>query len=261
MGNGTDTNRDATGAKVYVTTSDGNRQVREQSGGGHNRGQNFPRLHFGLGSQKSISSIEVIWPNGEGQVFRNVAADRVIQLRQDRQQINTLFNYGSETPDLTVTGTTRDDTLVGSKLDNVLQGLAGDDLLKGLRGNDRLVGGEGKDRLIGGPGKDTLRGALGADEFTYLTKNQGNDVIVDFTSGLDRIVVREKGFKGGLNTGVLARERIVYGAEARDSRDRFIYNTQSELWFDGDGSGSQAAVLIAKFQNRPIVRSSDIFVI
>ena len=195
VGNGVDTNRDAIGTKVYVTTPDGKRQVREHTNGLHNRGQNFPRLHFGLGEQDRISSIEVIWPNGDSQTFQNISANRVIRLEQGNQSINTRFTYDAITPDLTINGTSGDDKLVGSALDNRLVGLSGDDLLKGFKGNDQLVGGQGNDTLIGGPGEDTLRGGSGADEFMYMTRRQGGDVIEDFLSSLDDIVVSAKGLQ------------------------------------------------------------------
>ena len=44
---GTTSNRDAVGAKVYVTAG-GVTQYREQNGGYHRWSQNFMRLHFGL---------------------------------------------------------------------------------------------------------------------------------------------------------------------------------------------------------------------
>ena len=144
---GTNSNRDAVGAKVYITTPNGQRQVREQNGGIHNRGQNFDRLHFGLGNAERIQSIEVIWPDGTSQTFNNVAANRVIQITQNRNTIATLFNYEPEAPDLDLRGTTGDDRLQGSEFNNRIEGLAGNDTLKGLKGRDTLIGGNGDDYI------------------------------------------------------------------------------------------------------------------
>ena len=261
QGNGIDTNRDAIGAKVYVTTPDGKRQVREQNGGVHNRVQNASRIHFGLGDQETISLLEVVWPNGDRQTFRNVVSDRVIRLVQGQQSVTTRFNYDPIPPDFSVTGTQGDDTLRGTGDADTLQGVGGDDILRGLQDDDRLVGGNGRDTLIGGPGEDTLVGGSGADEFQYVTRKQGGDVITDFASGVDQLTIRAKGFKAGLTPGVLPNNRISYGAIARDAGDRFIYDsTQGRLLFDSDGTGRQRPTLLAQFQGRPVIRASDIVV-
>jgi hypothetical protein len=44
------------------------------------------RAHFGLWQNASAESVEVIWPSGQRQVFRDVAADRfyVIEEGKDR---------------------------------------------------------------------------------------------------------------------------------------------------------------------------------
>ncbi|NJN23203.1 MAG: cartilage acidic protein [Acaryochloridaceae cyanobacterium RL_2_7] len=170
---GTTSNRDAVGAKVYITTPDGQRQVREQNGGIHNRGQNFDRIHFGLGEAERIQSIEVIWPDGASQTFTNVEANRVIQITQNRNNIATLFNYDSEVPDLNLRGTTGDDRLLGSEFNNQIEGLAGNDTLKGFKGRDTLIGGTGNDYIVGGGGRDVLIGGAGRDEFVFTSRGQG----------------------------------------------------------------------------------------
>ncbi|WP_249025287.1 VCBS domain-containing protein, partial [Neisseria canis] len=56
-------------------------------------------------------------------------------------------------------------------------------------GNDTLNGGTGDDVLFGGAGNDNLTGGEGADKFVFLANsNSGNDVIVDFTEGEDKVV-------------------------------------------------------------------------
>ena len=59
------------------------------------------------------------------------------------------------------------DTLKGNADNNMLIGLGGDDVLEGGAGEDTLIGGEGRDRF-------TIRGG-------------GNDTIVDFERGRDRL--------------------------------------------------------------------------
>ncbi|MCF7984592.1 MAG: RICIN domain-containing protein [Thiohalocapsa sp.] len=72
---GTASNRDGIGARVYVTAG-GVTQYREQGGGYHRWSQNDRRLHFGLAGNQT-ARVEIYWPSGEVDVFDNVAADRI----------------------------------------------------------------------------------------------------------------------------------------------------------------------------------------
>ena len=85
-----------------------------------------------------------------------------------------------------------DDELIGGSGNDTVHGNDGDDNLFGNGNNDRLKGGDGNDNLSGGFGLDTLIGEAGADTFV-LQLNQGEDVILDFVSGVDNI-----GLTGGL---------------------------------------------------------------
>ena len=60
---GTESNRDAVGARVVVETS---RRVlmRERTGGGSYQAAHDPRLIFGLSSRENILKIKVVWPTG-----------------------------------------------------------------------------------------------------------------------------------------------------------------------------------------------------
>jgi beta-glucanase (GH16 family)/Ca2+-binding RTX toxin-like protein len=62
-------------------------------------------------------------------------------------------------------------------------------ILSGGRGADALVGGAGDDRIEGGRGNDTLSGGLGADTFNFAAGG-GQDIVTDFRSGADRIVLQ-----------------------------------------------------------------------
>jgi Ca2+-binding RTX toxin-like protein len=63
---------------------------------------------------------------------------------------------------------------------------AGNDTITGSTVADFLVGGVGADTLNGGQGMDSLLGGGGADLFVF-TDTPGNDTIVDFASGTDKI--------------------------------------------------------------------------
>ena len=39
------------------------------------------RAHFGLGSAKQ-ATVEIIWPSGKRQVLENVAADRIVTVKE-----------------------------------------------------------------------------------------------------------------------------------------------------------------------------------
>lgn len=62
----------------------------------------------------------------------------------------------------------------------------GDDHLTGGLGDDFLVGGAGNDRLNGREGNDSFIGGAGKDMFVF-SGNAGNDTILDFVSGTDKI--------------------------------------------------------------------------
>ncbi len=67
-------NRDAVGARVYVSTSDGNSQMQEVINGASVGAGNELALYFGLG-QAQQANVTVRWSDGRQQAFQNVAAD------------------------------------------------------------------------------------------------------------------------------------------------------------------------------------------
>lgn len=110
-----------------------------------------------------------------------------------------------------------------------------------------VIGNYGANLIDGGGGSDTLYGLAGADVFRFsATLGSDNvDTIVDFGNGADRIQLDPTIFTG-LTNGVLPANAIVIGGAAADADDRIIYNPQTgALSFDGDGSGSAAAVQFA----------------
>ena len=83
---GTRSNRDAIGARVTIT-SGGRRQVAQRFGGGSFLSSSDPRLHFGLGKATRVESIEVRWPSGRVDHFKDLAGDTAYHLREGEQQI------------------------------------------------------------------------------------------------------------------------------------------------------------------------------
>lgn len=92
-----------------------------------------------------------------------------------------------------INGAGGDDRLVGGFGDDKLSGGLGDDILSGGAGDDTLAGGLGNDKLKGGLGNDRLKGGDGNDEFVF-TYLGGQDVIVDYEDGVDKIVLTGSGF-------------------------------------------------------------------
>nr|WP_228037686.1 DUF3574 domain-containing protein [Nodosilinea sp. LEGE 06152] len=155
------------------------------------------------------------------------------------------------------------DRIRGLSGDDLLRGGAGDDGLSGNSGDDILLGEDGNDTLIGGKGVDILTGGEGYDAFRFNNLHQGGDKITDFAAEGDRILIRAAGFGGGLVAGApISPEQFSLGTAAADGKDRFIYNNLSgELFFDCDGNGCQAQVLVAVLSGAPALSNADIVVV
>jgi enediyne biosynthesis protein E4 len=76
-------NRDAIGARVAVTAG-GRTQVAHRIGGGDYQSADDPRLHFGLGAAGRVEEVEVIWPSGFRETWRDLAVDAGYRLREAR---------------------------------------------------------------------------------------------------------------------------------------------------------------------------------
>lgn len=88
----------------------------------------------------------------------------------------------------TLAGNTGNDSLYGEAGNDSLLGGDNDDLVSGGADHDRVSGGSGDDTLYGGRGNDTLLGDGGQDDFVFAT-GDGNDRIIGFQDGQDRIVI------------------------------------------------------------------------
>ena len=104
--------------------------------------------------------------------------------------------YGANGDDTLAAG--KDDDFAAGELgDDEVFGNIGNDTVDGGDGNDYLAGGQDNDILLGGLGEDTLSGDLGDDSLTgggdsdrfALALDSGNDIITDFTDGVDFLAV------------------------------------------------------------------------
>ena len=78
---GTKSNRDGIGATVKVVTKAGAQYNHMTSSVGY-ASSSYGPVHFGLGEEKHAEVIEIRWPSGIVQTVRNVAADRVITVKE-----------------------------------------------------------------------------------------------------------------------------------------------------------------------------------
>ncbi len=75
-------NRDAIGAKAFVSTADSRTQVQEVRSGSAMGSGNALALYFGLG-QATGGEVEILWPDGTKQAVGFVDADRVYEIRYE----------------------------------------------------------------------------------------------------------------------------------------------------------------------------------
>jgi hypothetical protein len=74
---GVQSNRDAIGARVTLTTEEG-KFMREVNAGNGYASQSATRLHFGLGAATAIYSVEIRWPNGAEETLTAPAGASVL---------------------------------------------------------------------------------------------------------------------------------------------------------------------------------------
>jgi hypothetical protein len=78
---GTKSNRAAIGARVRVTTPKMT-QIDEVHAGGSYNSSNDTRIHFGLGTEATITKIEIFWPSGVRQEFSDIQADAIYEIKE-----------------------------------------------------------------------------------------------------------------------------------------------------------------------------------
>jgi len=78
---GTKSNRSAIGARVRVVTGK-HSQINEVMSGSSFMSQNDLRLHFGLGQAKQADSVEIRWPLGLVESFKNIQGNQLLILQE-----------------------------------------------------------------------------------------------------------------------------------------------------------------------------------
>ncbi|HTV08451.1 MAG TPA: CRTAC1 family protein [Candidatus Aquilonibacter sp.] len=92
---GNPSNRLALNARVYVRTG-AVQQMQEVLSGGSYLSQSDLRLHFGLGASARMDEVQVHWPDGKQQSFRDLAADQFYRLKEGGMpEVDTRCAHGS----------------------------------------------------------------------------------------------------------------------------------------------------------------------
>jgi hypothetical protein len=75
-------NRDAIGAKVKLITASGRTLYNHVSVSVGFMSSSDKRVHFGLGGEKQIRSIEIRWPRGAVQTLSNITGDQFLKVEE-----------------------------------------------------------------------------------------------------------------------------------------------------------------------------------
>jgi Ca2+-binding RTX toxin-like protein len=132
-------------------------------------------------------------------------------------------------------------------------------------GSDRadvLTGSSGVTHFHGGLGSDQLTGGGGVDYFHFDTAIGLGDVdtIANFTLGKDKIVL-DLGVFQGLTSGALDPNVFVASGQALDAGDRVLFTQATgQIWYDADGTGVAAPVLIGQVSANAALTAMDFLV-
>ena len=151
---------------------------------------------------------------------------------------------------------------IGDSGNDTFKGNGAANTFLGYWGKDSLDGAGGDDRLYGDRGHDTLKGGSGADTFAFNVGAADADHVKDFKPGTDTIELDDGVFTSLDGDSPLSDANFVLGKNAADADDFIIYNrAKGQLFYDPDGSGSQAKQLVATFDNKADLHASDFHVV
>jgi enediyne biosynthesis protein E4 len=81
---GVKSNRDGIGAKIRLVTAGGDARFNHVTTSVGYASSSDVRAHFGLGAEKIVKLIEIRWPSGVTQRLKDVAADQLLTVTEDR---------------------------------------------------------------------------------------------------------------------------------------------------------------------------------
>ena len=200
-----------------------------------------PNLHIQFGSRVTLFNAKA-GDSSTAALIANGADDTMAPAYFPKLTID--YAHRADTglsSDTDYSGAAGIDDFTGNGYANTVFGAGGNDILRGMNGNDTLQG---------GTGGDTLSGGSGNDRFAYYALNEVGDTILDYANAADRFEFKGTEF-GGLAAGLLQASQFqsLQSSAAVVAGDRFIFNTvDTTLWFDPDGNGALAAVMVADLQ-------------
>lgn len=84
---GTDSNRDAVGARLVLETASGRRLTRSVRSGSGFRSQPSRTVHFGLGEENEIREVKVFWPSGRVDTLRGLPTDHLLLVTEGSEEV------------------------------------------------------------------------------------------------------------------------------------------------------------------------------
>jgi len=78
---GTKSNRDAIGASLKLTSGDFVGYDQSKGGMSYCSAQD-PRIYFGLGARTHVDALEIRWPSGATEIFKDLAADQILTITE-----------------------------------------------------------------------------------------------------------------------------------------------------------------------------------
>ncbi len=130
-----------------------------------------------------------------------------------------------------------------------------------------IIAKDGDDTVDGGLGADTLNGGAGADYFVFSTKPSllNADLVQDFTTNEDKIQLNSKVFtrlKSVSSIDTVFHSTSSLQPQPPSSTNYLIYeNDLGRLYYDADGGGKNAPLLIATILPTTSLSYSDIIVL
>jgi hypothetical protein len=85
---GVKSNRDGIGVRIKLLTLDGS-QIDEVRSGGSYYSQNDLRVHFGLGRNQRVKTIEIRWPSGQVDTLTDLAANQFVTVKEGAGIVKT----------------------------------------------------------------------------------------------------------------------------------------------------------------------------
>jgi hypothetical protein len=123
-------------------------------------------------------------------------------------------------------------------------------------GDNTIVTGSGNDVVTAGAGANTVTLGAGADTLVFNSLT-GAETVTDFNVSADKIQLSLDAYPTLDSTGSLTSNMFEAAAAATHATTRIVYDVSTgNLFYDADGSGSTAAVLIGTLSNKPVLTTT-----